>query len=282
VKMSFSILPKEIKVHIFNMLSISSRYNASLVWKEMTYETWRSIPAVEELQRKLTGGQNMLSTRRMHIENVDDLETAGVLASAGYLEPLEDSVVSIQFIDVTNVPFNIVNSIAKVATVFLVLKKLTGLNLPMLKNINCQKLWLQDLPAPVHINQDISVNGNVTLHTVSGDISEFLDNVTCEDLQFHYMKLNNCDVWSLTKMLNRRVRNLTFYGELLDPSIIANYDGQGHCQSMLFQDNPDIISKVKEYLSPWAYSKGWDIKQDLNKQCYGYARFEIQRATLQQ
>jgi len=280
--MSFSKLPKEVKVHIFNMLSISNRYNASLVWKEMTYETWRFIPTVEELERKLTVDQTTILTPRMLIRNLDDLETAGVLASAGNLAPLADLHLLIRFIDVTNVPINIVNSIAKVATSFLVLKKVTGLNLPMLKNLNCEELWLQDLPAPVHLNQDIIVNGNITLHTVSGDISEFLDNITCEDLQFHDMKLNNCDVWSLTKMLNRRVRNLTFYGELLDPSIIANYDGQGHCQSMLFQDNPDIISKVKEYLSPWAYSKGWDIKQDLNKQCYGYARFEIQRATLQQ
>jgi len=275
--MSFSILPEEIKIEIFNLLSISNRYNASLVWREMSYETWRSIPTVEELKRRLTD-----KFGRIAIQNLNDLETAGVLASAGYLEPLTDLHVLIRFIDVTNVPFNIVNSIAKVATSFLVLKKVTGLNLPMLKNLNCEELRLQDLPAPLHLNQDISVNGKVTLIKVSGDISEFLDNITCEDLQFHAMKLNNCDVWSLTKMLNRRVRNLTFFGELLDPSIIANYDGQGQCERMLFKDNPDIISKIKEHLSPLAYSKGWNIKQDGNMLCFGYARFEIQRATLQQ
>ena len=76
--MSFSKLPKEIKVYIFNMLSISNRYNASLVWKEMTFETWRFIPTVEELTRKLTVGQNMLSTRKMYIQNVDDLETVSL------------------------------------------------------------------------------------------------------------------------------------------------------------------------------------------------------------
>jgi len=42
--MSFIILPPEIKVKIFNMVSIGSLYNASLVWKEdqdMANEVWK-------------------------------------------------------------------------------------------------------------------------------------------------------------------------------------------------------------------------------------------------
>ena len=180
--MSFSMLPKEIKVHIFNMLSISNRYNASLVWKEMTFETWRFIPTIEELTRKLTVGQNMLSTRKMYIQNVDDLETAGVLASAGNLEPLEDSDVYIEFIDVTNVPINIFNSLAKVVNHFLYLNEVTGLNLSMLKNLNFDKMWINNMPVPAYLNQDISVNGEVRLANVSGDISELLRSARYEIL----------------------------------------------------------------------------------------------------
>ena len=166
--MSFSMLPKEIKVHIFNMLSISNRYNASLVWKEMTYETWRSIPTVEELKRKITNEEGKMYV----IQSLDDLETAGILASAGNLESLNK--LDIQFIDVTNVPINIFNSLAKVVKYLLYLKGVTGLNLSMLKNLNFDKLWINNMPVPAHLNQDISVNGEVRLANVSGDISELL------------------------------------------------------------------------------------------------------------
>ena len=61
--MSFSILPEEIKVKIFNMLSLWDRYNASIVWEEMAYETWRKIPSHEDLINRLTD-QNDATVRK--------------------------------------------------------------------------------------------------------------------------------------------------------------------------------------------------------------------------
>ena len=61
--MSFTLLPFEIKIRIFNTLSLWDRYNASLVWEEMSYETWRSIPTIEEFISKLTG-QNDTTLRK--------------------------------------------------------------------------------------------------------------------------------------------------------------------------------------------------------------------------
>ena len=49
---NFSMLPLEIKVKIFNMLNVSSRYNASLVWEEMGDEIWRSFPTERGWTRK--------------------------------------------------------------------------------------------------------------------------------------------------------------------------------------------------------------------------------------
>jgi len=92
-------------------------------------------------------------------------------------------------------------------------------------------------------------------------------------LDVHDMKLNNCELRSLTKMLDRRVINLTLVGDLgiekdyksdlpyFDPSILANYDGQGQCGNMLFVYTSENINKIKEHLSPWAHSKGWNIKK---------------------
>ena len=65
--MSFTLLPFEIKIKIFNTLSLWDRYNASLVWEEMSYETWRSIPTIEEFISKLTGKND--TTLRKEIDH---------------------------------------------------------------------------------------------------------------------------------------------------------------------------------------------------------------------
>ena len=70
--MSFSILPLEIKIKIFGLLGIGSRYNASLVWKEMTHETLRLVPTEGRLNKRLK-----YLIRNDKIYDLDDLETAG-------------------------------------------------------------------------------------------------------------------------------------------------------------------------------------------------------------
>ena len=90
-KMSFSILSIEIKVKIFKLLDIGSRYNACLVWKEMTDETWRSIPYNRALTRRLKKG----------VTNLGDLEIAGVLAHAGRLDSLNKARDKKQLTDTT-------------------------------------------------------------------------------------------------------------------------------------------------------------------------------------
>ena len=59
-------------------------------------------------------------------------------------------------------------------------------------------------------------------------------------------------------MLDRRVINLTLVGDLgiekdyksdlpyFDPSILANYDGQGQCENMLFVYTSDSINKKQD------------------------------------
>ena len=82
-KMSFSVLPTEIKLKIFKMLDIGSRYIARLVWEEMMDETLKSIPSdpmlVGKLKKKVTE---------------HNLETAGVLALESRLDCVEVKVVA--------------------------------------------------------------------------------------------------------------------------------------------------------------------------------------------
>merc|ERR1711872_447107 len=66
------------KRKIFSMLGDGSRYNMSLLWKDMAYEVraLKSIPSVCEWES---------------IKNLEDFETAGVLVTSGHIE----SVISV-------------------------------------------------------------------------------------------------------------------------------------------------------------------------------------------
>ena len=77
--MSFTVLPPEIKLKIFKMLDIGSRYISRLVWEEMTDETLKSIPSDPMLGGKL---------KKKVTEH--NLETAGVLAPEGRLDSVDE------------------------------------------------------------------------------------------------------------------------------------------------------------------------------------------------
>ena len=139
--MSFSILPKDIKFEILNYLSIGSRYNASLVWQETMDETRRFIPTNEEVMEMLKVGANEYMRYGVNseednnddddtyfrFETLEDLERAGVVATAGHLNSVRHTV--LEGIDVTSLPTNIVNSLFKIATGLVELRRVKGLKL---------------------------------------------------------------------------------------------------------------------------------------------------------
>ena len=141
--MSFSLLPEEVKIIIFNLLDLGSRYNASLVWKKMTPEIAKSV--VCHLKRNYG-----------KIENIHDLEIVGALTSAG-LDSFE--TLHLSKIDVTNVTINIVNNLAKKVTNVLRFQSVTGLCFSMLDNIEAQELYLTDMRIPAQVLQGVNING---------------------------------------------------------------------------------------------------------------------------
>jgi len=258
--MSFSTLPEEIKVKIFNMLSLWDRYNASIVWEEMAYETWRKIPSHEDLINRLTD-QNDATVR---IKTLDDLEKAGILASAGYLYSLEK--LSLQEIDIENVPINLVNCLIKVVKYQLRFWKVTGLSFQMLKNMKSKKLMLRNMTIPEQLTQDIIVRGSVSLSFISGYVSGFLDSITCDCIKIQYSKDTTAEgdtSRSMIEMLQSRVKELEFWDvKPFDYSLLATYNGQGDCKRMKFTDTQFGINVTKENLVPWANSNGWTVTLD--------------------
>jgi len=254
--MSFSKLPLEVKVKIFSLLSIGERYNASLVWKEMSDETWKLIPSAEDLIKKLSDRYLWLE-----IKTLQDLGFAGVLASAGHL----DSVKKLYFenIDLTIVPINIIGNLAKTATRVLFLNGVKGFNFSILANIKSKMLGLKDMTLPENISQDISVESEITLGNVSGNVIGFFERIKCYELLIKEMSLNKEESLSLAGILDSKVRELQIVDGTCDVSLLANYDGQGRCSRMMFREKYyDRLQDIIKYenLVTWANTKeDWTV-----------------------
>ena len=157
--MSFSILPIEVKAKIFNMLSIGSRYNASLVWEGMSDEILRLIPT-DEFLRKLTN----IKQGQLKIMNLDDLEMAGVL------------------VNVPDFLINIVKNLTNIVTDNLVIGYVDNFNFSLLEKIKCKKLYLDNMKIPAQVKTNIDGSDKVQLYRLTGNVNGLLDRVTCEHL----------------------------------------------------------------------------------------------------
>ena len=255
--MSFSILPLEIKIKIFGMLGIGSRYNASLVWKEMTHETLRLVPTEGRFNKRLK-----YLIRNDKIYDLDDLETAGVLASIGHLD--SEDMIYVDEIDLRCSPINIVNCLLKSINGVLVFNRVTGLSVQMLENINCWKMNLFDLELSSSVPEEasavaqyINVSEKVSLSNVSGDKKVLFDMLTCDSLQIlETSPMDSRETMSLTEMF--KIHFEIFLddekNDTLDYRQLANYDGKGRCEiTILWYYEEDM----KDYLESWADSVGW-------------------------
>jgi len=271
------MLPEEIKIKIFSFLSIGSRYNASLVWEEMAEYTWKSVAVDEELIERL---ENNMAT-------LDDVETAGVLASVGHLDSIQ-TLFLIRFgFNLSSVPSNIISSLTRVVKDSLCLGDIRGFSSFMLQRIKCKNLHLGVITVPALITEEICVSNCVSLQYLLGDVSGLLDKITCNTLVLNFMDLSNDAAGSLVEMFTSRVAELEICNDFyttLDTSILTNYDGQGRCEIIRFKtgmgeirefcfdedefrnmwklENDEKFDLVKDNLVPWANSKGWAVTCD--------------------
>ena len=173
--MSFSILPIEVKAKIFNMLSIGSRYNASIVWEEMSDEILRLIPP-DEFLIKLTN----IKQGQLKITNLDDLEMAGVLASTGYLNSV--GTLRLSGINVPDFLINTFKNLTNIVTDNLVIGYVNNFNFSVLEKIKCKKLLLDNMKIPALVKNNIDGSDKVQLYNLTGNVNGLLDRVTCEHL----------------------------------------------------------------------------------------------------
>jgi len=223
--MSFSELPKEVKFIILKMLSVGSRYNASLVWKELADEAWRLIPTFEEFCEMRTDmdshHQNRKNIENKHLKifNMDDLEMAGVLASAGHLDFLRILDLT-DDVDLTNIPFNIVNSLFKVVRNELTIDSAAGFCFAMLDNINCKLICLIDrdevtkLSVENRLQKEVNIKCERLLlsHSRIQYNSTQTTSVSCDEVDLFMVSGNVCCLVKMIILGSKSLRSLRISG----------------------------------------------------------------------
>ena len=125
---SFLNIYPDIKRIIFKKLDIGSRYNLSLVWEDMTEEFWDKVD---------------VNRRMIHIESIEELEYAGVLATGGYIDTVEN--LCLQDVDVSSIPINIINNVVKIVKICIDLEAVAGWSTSLLNDAKCRDLFIENM-----------------------------------------------------------------------------------------------------------------------------------------
>ena len=184
-------------------------------------------------------------------------DVGGLLNLFGHLTSLEK--LYLEYIDVSKVHLNIVNSLFKVVKKKLTLFNVTGFHASMLKNIKCEEFELQDCLIPpqdtqVLFNTQVCVN-NVTLDEINGDVIGLLKNLTCNGLAILNVKLSEDELRSLVEMFQHRLKKLIIHESFdfsIDYSPLTEYDGLGCCKSIVLKNY-----NTSTPLDSWADSVDW-------------------------
>ena len=199
VSTSFLNLLPEIKNMILKKLNLSSRYNLSVVWKDMENEFWKPID---------------VKKRWLCVTTVEDLELAGVLASAGYVDTVK-SLLLVR-VDIFDIPSNIINNLVKVVKESIILRNVTGWRTSMLSDVKCKYLTISDLELASGSDiRPIVVSHRLKLDNVRGDLEGLFRSTTSaygddQEVTFE-LNLRNCDLavvscYSLNRLFKKANR----------------------------------------------------------------------------
>jgi len=194
VSASFLHLLPEIKRMILKKLNLSSRYNLIVVWKDMEDEFWKPI----DVER-----------RWLCIRTVEDLELAGILASAEYVDTVNS--LFLFSVNVFDIPINIVNNLVKIVKESIYLQNVTGWRTSMLSDVKCRNLTLNDLElASGSDMRPIVIYHWLTLDNVRGDLEGLLRSTALgvDQLMAIELQLRNLDLSAISGyLLNRLFEN---------------------------------------------------------------------------
>jgi len=156
---SFLNLNLYVKSMIFKMLDLGSQCNLSIVWEDMKDEFWKSV----DVERRIVS-----------INSIKDFEYAGVLATGGKIETVEE--LSLKFVDVSSIPNNIINNVMKIVKDFIILEGVAGWRTSMLDDVKCKSLIIRNMDVESGSDGKPFMANGFRLFEVKGDLNGLFGN----------------------------------------------------------------------------------------------------------
>jgi len=249
-KLTFLNLHTDIKQIILKKLDLCSRYNLILVWRDMAKEFWQYLDVDKNWES---------------ITNIADFEHAGILASAGFIETVNE--VNLKGADLSNIPFNIINGLFKIVKKQISLEKVTGFYPQLLNGINCHSLFIKNMT--IQGSQKKGQNMKIValhLHNVRGHLNGLFSNFErCFELGLTKLNTSLLAKLNITEIFEEKIKCLRI-GSLM-PEWLSQYDGKGKCEEIL------ITHGFNRYYVSWAQARGWKMYKD---PYFGFRLFRLE------
>jgi len=175
------------------------------------------------------------------------------------------SFLSLQWIDVSTLPNDLLNRFFKSFNCELCLRHLTGFSSSMLNGVNCRKLNVRpDFHAVLDSKnrKDMIIRKLDTVLT--GDISGIFDNIkSCEEWTTDDYQIASSNLTGMVEMLNSkvmvlRIRDGSYYPYL---EFLSQYNGQGKCGEIIVE-RIDFDETEFKSLRSWANAREWKFKSN--------------------
>jgi len=172
---SFLNLNLYVKSMIFKMLDLGSQCNLSIVWEDMKDEFWKSV----DVERRIVG-----------IKSIEELEYAGVLATGGVIDTVEE--LNLNYVNVSSIPVNIINNVMKIVKGSIFLEGISGWRTSMFDDVKCQSLSIRNMDLESRSDGRPFMAYDLSLIEVRGDLTGLFGNFDVGQMKSS-LKLNGID-----------------------------------------------------------------------------------------
>ena len=91
-------------------------------------------------------------------------------------------------------------------------------------------------------------------------LGPILASVQSTQLLLQDMSLSEENTRALVTAMRDRVQTVSLYYVFLDPELLSDYDGQGHCTELEMHGN--MVTRYGARMREWAGERGWTVTLD--------------------
>ena len=124
----------------------------------------------------------------IQINSIEEFEYAGVLATGGYIDTVEDFC--LEGVDVSSIPNNIINNVVKIVKRCIYLKDVAGWSTSLLNDAKCRVLVIVNMELRSESGgRPITMDGYLELYDVGGDLSGLFSYLDVDELRLGQFNL---------------------------------------------------------------------------------------------